>query len=398
MCADFSARDPILGYLFQARYALWLLLNGLEEQELILEGLDDIEFEINGTAQELLQIKHHSTVASLTDTSVELWKTIRIWSTHVASGKINPRSTILTLITTAVASDNTIAARLRPDSNRDSNKALTDLCHIADISRNEKLKSAFTAFLDLTSDKRRVLVDSIRILDNSFNIDDAADKIKDRLKFAVNRKHLDGLYERLEGWWFGKVVTHLRSGLQNPIAGFEVHDRIRFIADQFRPDALPIDFLDAEPKQVDPVNDSRLFVHQLKAIMVQNKRIEKAIIDYYRAFEQRSRWAREELLIGDELEQYEKKLIDEWERFSLAISDEYAGNEHSEIELQKIGRHIYNWAEQDADFRIRPEVTEPYVMRGSYQMLANEYPPRIWWHPRFITRLEELLVQRMVLE
>ena len=39
---DFSARESGLGYLYQARYALWLLLDGPEEQEVVLETLDDI--------------------------------------------------------------------------------------------------------------------------------------------------------------------------------------------------------------------------------------------------------------------------------------------------------------------------------------------------------------------
>ena len=232
---------------------------------------------------------------------------------------------------------------------------------------------------------------SIYILDQSTNIQDTTDLIKDIIKVAVAREHRDGLYERLEGWWFGKVVSHLRSDAPEPITGFEVIDRIISIAEQFLPDALPIDYLEAEPEIIDPTSDSRLFVSQLKMISVQNPRIEKAIIDYYRAFEQRSRWVREDLLIGDELEKYENKLVDEWDRFKLAITDDYSDEELPEPELRRIGRDIYNWMEQTADYKIRPNVTEPYVMRGSYHILADDNPPRVWWHPKFIERLTQLL-------
>ena len=88
------------------------------------------------------------------------------------------------------------------------------------------------------------------------------------------------------------------------------------------PNALPIDYLDAKPDSIDPHSDNRKFVQQLRVIDVRISQIEKAILDYYRAFEQRSRWAREELLVGDEVESYERRLIDEWERFAAAISDE----------------------------------------------------------------------------
>ena len=50
--------------------------------------------------------------------------------------------------------------------------------------------------------------------------------------------------------------------------------------------------------------------------------------------------------------------------------------------------------EQEADFRVRPNVTEPYVMRGSYHMLADKNPPRVWWYPKFLERLEQILARR----
>lgn len=391
MAVDFSARDQTLGYLYQARYALYLLLSSNEEQELILEGLDDVVFEDHGNPQELLQLKHHSKASSLTNSIPELWKTMRVWSEHVANGTLNPRLTSFTLITTAVAPENSISAKLRPGENRDPSSALEELISIAQTSGNISLETSFNTFLNLENDQRKALVNSIYILDHSTNIQDTTDLIKNIIKVAVAREHRDGLYERLEGWWFGKVVSHLRSDAPEPISGFEVNDRIRSIAAQFLPDALPIDYLEAEPEIIDPTSDSRLFITQLKMISVQNPRIEKAIIDYYRAFEQRSRWVREDLLIGDELEKYENKLVDEWERLKLAITDDDSDEELPEPELQRIGRNIYNWMEQTADYKIRQNVTEPYVMRGSYHILANNNPPRVWWHPKFIERLTQLL-------
>ncbi|RYZ77494.1 MAG: hypothetical protein EOP06_30335, partial [Proteobacteria bacterium] len=67
---EFSAADSSLGYLFQVRYALWLLLKAEASAEMSLELLDDIAFHNQGTASELLQAKHTlSTTASLTDAS-----------------------------------------------------------------------------------------------------------------------------------------------------------------------------------------------------------------------------------------------------------------------------------------------------------------------------------------
>ena len=390
--ANFSAQEPALGYLYQARYALWLLLDGPEEQEVVLETLDDIVLGQDGSPRDLLQTKHNSVPTNLTDASPQLWKTLRIWSTHIRDGIIRVPPTTLTLITTAEAATGSIASALRPDRYRDCARALDRLAEIARDSKNKDLKPAFAAFTQLTDDQQLQLVGAIQILDTSPDISDTGDKIRDRIRGAVDRKNRDSLFERLEGWWFGKVVDQLRSDRPTPVAGFEVYDKLRAIAEQFGPNALPIDYLDARPENVDPHTDNRIFVRQLRAIDIGLTRIEKAILDYYRAYEQRSRWAREELLVGGEVESYERRLIDEWERFAAAMSDELDGTV-SEIELRRAGRQIFNWMEQTADLRIRPNVTEPYVMRGSFHILANKSTPSVWWHPRFLERLSDILAE-----
>ncbi len=263
------------------------------------------------------------------------------------------------------------------------------------MSENDALEAAFVAFSDLTDDQQFRLVGAIHVLDNSPDISDTGDKIRDRIRAAVDRQNRDALFERLEGWWFGKVVDQLRSARPTPVAGFEVYDKLRAIAEQFGPDALPIDYLDARPDSVDPHTDNRMFVRQLRAIDVGLTRIEKAILDYYRAYEQRSRWAREELLVGDAVESYERRLIDEWERFAAALTEEL-DNAAGEVELRRVGRQIFNWMDQTADLRIRPNVSELYVMRGSFHMLANKPAPSVWWHPRFLERLSEILAEPRV--
>lgn len=392
---DFSAQESALGYLYQARYALWLLLDGPEEQEVVLETLDDIVLGQDGTPRDLLQTKHNSVPARLTDTSSQLWKTLRIWSTQFKDGLIRVPPTTLTLITTAQAPVGSIASVLRPGHGRDCATALDGLAEVARTSKNDDLKAAFTAFTQLTDEQQLRLVEAIHILDSSPDISDTGDKIRDRIRGAVDRQNRDALFERLEGWWFGKVVDQLRSDLPTPVAGFEVYDKLRAIAEQFGPNALPIDYLDARPDSVDPHTDNRMFVRQLRAIDVGLTRIEKAILDYYRAYEQRSRWAREELLVGDEVESYERRLIDEWERFAAALTDELDGTA-SEIELKWVGRQIFNWMEQTADLRIRPNVTELYVMRGSFHILANKAAPSVWWHPKFLERISEILAKSSV--
>lgn len=136
MSTGFSAGSSALGYLFQARYALYLILKDREELELSIEGLDDIAFDDAGTPYELLQLKHRTTPASLTDSSSDLWKTIRIWSTYLRENKISLPGTKLTLVTMGLASQNSIAFLLRSEAGKDSGRALEKSRHVAQTSTN----------------------------------------------------------------------------------------------------------------------------------------------------------------------------------------------------------------------------------------------------------------------
>jgi hypothetical protein len=166
------------------------------------------------------------------------------------------------------------------------------------------------------------------------------------------------------------------------------------IADQFKTDNLPIDFIGKEPPEgVNPEADDRMFVLQLRALGLKTERIRRAILDYYRAFEQRASWAREHLTINGEAELYDDRLVDEWDRYRAIICENLDESSSDEI-LITTGRNLLNWVESNDSprFRIRRDVSEAYVMIGSYHMLANEAPmPRVYWHPQFMQRLQEIV-------
>lgn len=123
---------------------------------------------------------------------------------------------------------------------------------------------------------------------------------------------------------------------------------------------------------------------QLAEIELDIRRIEKAIIDHDKTYAQRSKWLREQLLLDGECEKYESTLIGEWARQTLALQDENAKwHSENENELKDFGRLVYRWIDREADIRIRPGVTGVHIMLGSYHMLADREPPRVWWHPNF---------------
>jgi hypothetical protein len=129
------------------------------------------------------------------------------------------------------------------------------------------------------------------------------------------------------------------------------------------------------------------FVRQIELTKAGKARISAAVRDYYRAFEQRSRWMRNELVFVGELEKFERILVEEWELVFARMKDEL-GAEMSEDAKIRAARSVLGWAEMTT-IAIRPAVTTAFVTRGSLHMLANDI--RIGWHPEFRERLAHLL-------
>ena len=386
----YSAASSSLGYFYQCRYALLEALRRLPEGDSIsidIETLDDVVFETDGSAIDVLQTKHHiNSHANLADASPDLWKTLRIWIEGQSDGNI-PQDAQFFLITTAVCNDGTAAAYLRPET-RDEMKALKGLNATVSTSTNETNLPAYQAFSSLDMKDRERLVTSITVLDGSPSIGQLDDQLQQAVFYAVERQFLDSYLQRLEGWWFGRVIKHLLDNNAGPVLGEELEAEASRIREQFKEDNLPVDD-EIMQATIDASGYLGMtFVEQLKLIDVNQSRVVHAIRNYYRAFEQRSRWLREDLLYVGELERYEDRLIEEWDLMFQQMSDEL-GEEAAEEAKVHAAQDLYKWVETGAHSEIRRAVTEPAIARGTYQMLADDL--RVGWHLEFRKRLQAIL-------
>jgi hypothetical protein len=385
---DSSAAPSALGYLFQIRYALVLLLRADEPENLIsIEKLDDVAFEEDGEPAQLLQLKHRViNSATLTDSSTDLWKTLRVWTIAVRDGSLDLTSVILSLITTARAPADSAAYMLRDGLSRNENLALRNLHMAGQASKNAVVERAYDAFQKLAPKAQQMLISRIRVLDSAPDILRARELLEKELRLSTRPQFLTGLADRLEGWWFRWAVRHLKDPQSLPgISLREVQVQINDLQEQFRHDNLPIDFpveLDMDVGDLPP--DERLFVEQLRLVTVGNERIKSAISDYWRAFQQRSCWVREELLLDQDLEQYEDRLVREWRELFLIMQENMQESADPAME----GRSLYNRVVITGQhIPIRPSFPNPFVMRGSFHMLSNAL--KIGWHPQFEERLAE---------
>lgn len=391
----FSAADAALGYVYQCRLALFLALRRIRaggDFLLHLETLDDVVFEREGEAPTLLQTKHHRTRnADVTDASTDLWKTLRVWSEGYARGRIPPSSSLY-LVTTSSAPQGSAVGYLRLSPERDPARALERLQATARTSTNRANQPAYEAFLSLGDTHQRELLENVFLLDSAPTILNLDQELRGEVRWAVERQHTDSFLIRLEGWWFRRAIQLLASVATDAVLSREFETQMDDLREQFKRDALPID-PDILAAQVDASEYAdAVFVKQLQIVGIGAQRVLAAIREYFRAFEQRSRWLREDLLLVGELDIYEQRLIEEWQLVFERMKDELDADAIEEIK-QKAAREVYKWVETTV-IPIRPNVTEPFVTRGSYQLLADRL--RVGWHPEFITRLRHLFAVQEV--
>ena len=398
--SQFSAADSALGYLYQVRCALLWSLQRLRNEsafETSIETLDDVTFETDGVARELLQTKlHKNRDANLTDASPDLWRTLRVWIAALDAGNINSE-TVLYLVTTETAASGTIAGHLKP-SKRDTKSALQKLIQTAQISTNQTNSKAYQAYLGMMPKEREFIIERVFVIDGAPNVADLDQSLRTEIFYASLREHQNSFLEYLEGWWFRRALEQLQNiDSRDRISSEELESKMADLREEFRRDSLPIadDLLNFELDD----DTARLhrdfpFVQQIKLATSHTRRIAYAIQDFYRAFQQRSRWQRQDLLFVGDLQTYEKKLMEEWELLFAAVEDKL-GKEPTEDEQKAAAQKVLIWAESaKANARIRKEVSEPFITRGSLHILADDL--RIGWHPEFRKLLQHLIERRVV--
>lgn len=395
----YSAGEQGLGYIYQARLALLHLLQMSEDTSVFLEKDDDLDFVDGGGGKSLASLKHKAVGDRLTDLSTDFWKSVNIWlARYKRDGRASSNLRFF-LFTTGTVSADSFLARLRPDQPVASGDkpTINMLAHTALAKSTSKLVGPIAAaFNELTDFEKQDFLERILILDDSPRIGDIPETVRDKHMRSIRREHRGFVFERLEGWWTDAVIKQLTGARTEGIFGYEVSDKLSNFAEEYKTDNLPITFRGKAPTdEIDTETDPRLFVAQLREIGISSSRIRSAILDYYRAFEQRSAWARENLLVSGEIEEYEDRLADEWNRYK-DVAFEKLKDDSAEEALCEAGATLYNWAEfetgKSESLRIRARVTEAYVLRGSFHILADATPePRVYWHPRFLVRLGKVL-------
>lgn len=388
--STFSAKEPALGYYYQIIRGLVLLLEEtrMASPSLSFECLDDIAIEDAGNV-ELYQAKLHITPTQMTDRSSDFWKTIRVWSKGIKDGIFNPTTTIFTLITTASVPEDSFLHLFLSGKEEDKNKILTAMETIATETSNETNKPGYDAFLELTEEEKKELINNIHINDANVSISDTMAQLKYRLELSASSSALDSLINSVMGWWFLNAVDMLQSDTKQIISKASVNNYIQSCRDQIRADALPDEFY--EKVEIDDAalegSRDKTFVRQLSLVDATKREKKAAISDYKRAYGQRSKWLRDGRVAQSEYDTFDANLQEGWQsRFEL-MQDE---TECQGFEERKMAGHSFyrmNYVNPQYQLPLFRNRASLYITKGSYQILSND--KTIGWHPDYKELLDD---------
>lgn len=388
----FSAAGSALGYLAQVEYALLIPLQRMEGEvslRISLETIDDITFEDEGGVRELWQVKHHvNRQGSLSDASTDLWKSLHNWIETADD------TAVCFLLTTAIAPAGSAASLLGPvRSDHDVALARAKLDAVAGASRNRAHAAYYAKYLALNEDQRRAMLGRITVLDAAVDAATLTERLLGTVRKTTTVSRRLPLVERLRGWWHGRAMTHLTrvaGGVTDWIDLEEIEAHLLLIADSLRDDNLPLDFGDTpQPTEQEVHEDDRIFVEQLKLILLHHDRIRQAVYDHNRAFLQRSQWQREQLLNIGELDSYDRRLMEEWNRVFLPVSEPAPEEEVTEAEKHRRAQELYMVLQGRDLPEIRRDVRSGYIPLGSLHILADRLD--IGWHPDWVEMLRHRL-------
>ena len=239
-------------------------------------------------------------------------------------------------------------------------------------------------YLGLTDDERLGLVRRLDVEDESFSVREYAAEVAAHLNTSP-RSIRTNLAERLIEWWDRQMALALTGRRSRVLRRAEVLEVIASTIQNLFSDRLPDDFANKEPP--DTLDESPVLVRQIKLIDGSQFWITEAKQERWRARSQRDSWLAEQMSIVERLDGFDKGLVREWRLRFEPTTPMPTMDEQAEI---RRGQQIFKWAFTEA-WRdvppIHPEWRTPYLVRGTYQELANRR--MVGWHPRFATLLDE---------
>lgn len=393
-----SAVSAALGFYYQSLYGLLSILRAQHDDAAVcLERLDDVEILTNGQSL-LTQLKHSLSKkpASVTLSSLALWKTLKAWIDILPSLDLN--DTRFQLVTVAPIQSGSPLEVLLDNSPRSALLVLLqkEAQRVVDEHHTSKVKnehpvshtdrvSSCAAYLALEDTIRAQLLSQTTIHPLASSINDIPEDIAKELKHFAPERRKD-ITQRLMEWWDLQIIYSFCDKRNRAISMLEVQEKLAEIAGELERDELLADFQFVTPHNEHTPHS--MISQQIQLVNGTASEIQSAEREEWRARSQRHKWLSERVDMAVRIQAYDKLLIEAWgDKHSLMVETHSTA---AEPEKRASGLEIFRWSFNQAYTQIPPFARNwntSYYVRGSYQFLAVEQ--EVGWHPDYKMLLEE---------
>lgn len=381
-----DATNTALAFYYQGCYALLAVLHSADDEAgVAVETHDDVVLDAN-SLKTLSQLKHKA--APLSIKSDDFWKAIANWMGHRADPSLRFR-----FVLTSRLSQNSILRRLSEPTDypavcgtlqQEAARVIDSAANDTDASSFKRRLDGCRAFLALTDAQRLDFVQRLDVQDESFAVSQYDATVAKQLTLTPRSIRLK-VAGRLIEWWDRQMALALSGKRSRVLRRAEVIEMIASTTQLLFSDRLPDDFANKQPP--DSLDETPVLVRQIKLIDGNQFWITEAKQERWRARGQRDSWLSEQLGIVERLDGFDKGLIREWRLRFEPIAPGPAMDQP--VEKRK-GQELFDWAFTHAWREvppIHPEWKTPYLVRGTYQELANRRI--VGWHPRYATLLDD---------
>lgn len=381
-----SAQASFLGYEYQALQALLLIAPSGHDSEVYLERFDDVTFH-EGDHKQVLQMKFSlNNDRNITSKDEALWKTIRNWIDIIELGLVSTDEYQFIIITTRKTDDELILQLTEEPNTRDKKEILESLISIAKEIHNDQIKDAIDKFLKLDPVKQRKLVDKIKILTSQPDIVEIQAEIEKHLSGYTRPEFKENFFYAVYGWWYTEILNRLAGNVNEPLTSQSLIEVMTRLRDLQMAGTLPTHFDDAKlTDNIFNAYKASRFVEQLNLIRIETPEIFKAILNFYKASEQRSKWFRELHNTAYFLEKYDEELKEKWDgQFSKTLRKAKNDGAVTTEDLVPYGIENYEWMNNSnyyPDLKLENSLSKIWLWKGSFHMLADFC--KVGWHPDF---------------
>ncbi len=385
-----NAAGQLFGYTLQYPRALLRLLESDENAYVTIEEFGDVGV-INSDGSKISE-EDKSTVISknpVYDTSTNLWKSFFNWINAIKEGSLVINRDRFILYSNFTPEENCLVYKFRntnelniEDRIKTARKSINDILKNPNHTSYKYVNTLFNNDIELF---KKLLMHFEFVSDKkSDNVYNDIEKIVKNMLCLPNSKNIGWLLDSLTGWLQKEIMQKIAAGTQIIVSRQDLNKYMGPLIKKLLDNEL-IDYANSKmPKREDAekrIASRPVYIRQMEYIDAETKDMVQAVLDYFRASENRSEWIENQLISEKDMKEFEENLFSlyENERKRIELTQKELTAEEKGLLL------LINC--EDKQISIINHDPPPRTVAGSYHVLADEQ--RLGWHPDWKTKLEK---------